>query len=118
MCLGSCASGAAVIYLTVQRTFPRILEANWGTEGTLCILPLASTFSVNQRVCRSPNRVMAHTRIYFADEAGNATDYVLTLVPADRRATLIADREKGSGNAVYRLELRLQGKDETVFFDV
>jgi protocatechuate 3,4-dioxygenase alpha subunit len=41
---------------------------------------------------------------------------VLALVPADRRATLIAVRE--AGKAVYRLDLRLQGDGETVFFDV
>ena len=55
-----------------------------------------------------------YTRIYFEDEAGNAIDPVLALVPADRRATLIA-RQEGS---VYKLDLRLQGGDETVFFDV
>src|SRR6266496_3603579 len=33
------------------------------------------------------------TRIYFADEAANDTDPILTLVPPDRRATLIARRE-------------------------
>lgn len=59
-----------------------------------------------------------YTRIYFADEAANAGDPVLTLVPADRRATLVATREDGKGNAVYRLDLRLQGDGETVFFDV
>jgi protocatechuate 3,4-dioxygenase alpha subunit len=59
-----------------------------------------------------------YTRIYFADEAGNSSDPVLALVPADRRATLIAVREAGNGNAVYRLDLRLQGDGETVFFDV
>jgi protocatechuate 3,4-dioxygenase alpha subunit len=57
-----------------------------------------------------------YTRIYFSDEAGNAADPVLALVPADRRATLIAVRE--AGKAVYRLDLRLQGDGETVFFDV
>jgi protocatechuate 3,4-dioxygenase alpha subunit len=59
-----------------------------------------------------------YTRIYFADEAGNGSDPVLALVPADRRATLIAAREAGNGNAVYRLDLHLQGDNETVFFDV
>jgi protocatechuate 3,4-dioxygenase, alpha subunit len=59
-----------------------------------------------------------YTRIYFAGEAANAGDPVLALVPADRRATLIATREAGDGNAVYRLDLRLQGENETVFFDV
>lgn len=57
-----------------------------------------------------------YTRIYFSDEAGNAADPVLGLVPADRRATLIAEREPGK--PVYRLDLRLQGDNETVFFDV
>ncbi|MDA9464296.1 protocatechuate 3,4-dioxygenase [Bradyrhizobium sp. CCBAU 53415] len=57
-----------------------------------------------------------YTRIYFSDETGNAADPVLALVPADRRATLTAARE--AGKAVYRLDLRLQGDDETVFFDV
>jgi hypothetical protein len=54
-----------------------------------------------------------YTRIYFGDEASNAGDPVLALVPADRRATLIAQRMPG--NAVYQLDLRLQGDGETVF---
>jgi protocatechuate 3,4-dioxygenase alpha subunit len=57
-----------------------------------------------------------YTRIYFDDEAGNAGDPVLALVPADRRATLIARRKAGS--AVYTLDVHLQGDNETVFFDV
>jgi protocatechuate 3,4-dioxygenase, alpha subunit len=57
-----------------------------------------------------------YTRIYFGGEAANDSDPVLAQVPADRRATLIATRD-GAG-AVYRLDLRLQGDDETVFFDV
>ena len=57
------------------------------------------------------------TRIYFEDEAANADDPILALVPAERRATLIARREPGSGEPVYRLDVRLQGEDETVFFE-
>jgi len=59
-----------------------------------------------------------YTRIYFDGEAANSSDPVLALVPADRRATLIAERAPGNGNAVYKLDLRLQGEGETVFFDV
>ena len=59
-----------------------------------------------------------YTRIYFGDEKGNAGDPVLALVPPDRRATLIAEREAGNGNAIYKLDLHLQGEGETVFFDV
>src|SRR4030088_106338 len=59
-----------------------------------------------------------YTRIYFAGESANAADPVLALVPADRRPTLIARREPGNGGAVYRFDIRLQGADETVFFDI
>lgn len=58
-----------------------------------------------------------YTRIYFEDEAGNASDPVLALVPEDRRATLIAKRKAGAGH-VYTLDIHLQGDNETVFFDV
>jgi protocatechuate 3,4-dioxygenase alpha subunit len=56
------------------------------------------------------------TRIYFADEASNAEDPILKLVPEDRRDTLIAKRDPSS--ALYRIEFRIQGDRETVFFDV
>src|SRR3954467_6883037 len=59
-----------------------------------------------------------YTRIYFDGEAANAADPVLALVPPERRGTLIAAREKGGGGAVYRFDIRLQGENETVFFDV
>jgi protocatechuate 3,4-dioxygenase alpha subunit len=57
------------------------------------------------------------TRLYFDDESANADDPILALVPAERRATLVATRETGSGEPVYRLDIRLQGEDETVFFE-
>ena len=53
------------------------------------------------------------TRMYFPDEPANAGDPVLKLVPARRRATLVA---KKSGD-VLEWNLALQGRDETVFFD-
>ena len=59
--------------------------------------------------------VHLRTRVYFADEAAaNGNDTVLGLVPAGRRASLLAVRE-GSG---YRHDIHLQGALETVFFDV
>ncbi len=56
------------------------------------------------------------TRAYFAGEALNETDPLLSSIddPA-RRATLIA-RPEAPG--VWRLDLRLQGDGETVFLDV
>jgi protocatechuate 3,4-dioxygenase, alpha subunit len=59
-----------------------------------------------------------YTRLYFDGEAANANDPVLALVPADRRATLIATRKPGAGSTVYTLDIHLQGDNETVFFDV
>lgn len=61
-----------------------------------------------------------YTRLYFEDEAeANAADPVLASVPAERRHTLIAKRQgQGNGGDVYRFDIRLQGPDETVFFDV
>ena len=59
-----------------------------------------------------------YTRIYFDGEAANSADSVLALVPADRRATLIATRKPGNGGGVYGFDVRLQGDDETVFFDI
>ena len=61
-----------------------------------------------------------HTRIYFDDEGtANAADPVLNLVEWEvRRKTLIANREQRGGKTVYTFDVRLQGADETVFFDV
>lgn len=56
------------------------------------------------------------TRIYFADEPLNDADPVLRLVPAERRATLIAAPEGEDG--VLRFDVRLQGPGETVFFEI
>ncbi|MCX7644771.1 MAG: protocatechuate 3,4-dioxygenase subunit alpha [Rhodobacteraceae bacterium] len=61
-----------------------------------------------------------NTRMYFGDEAeANAKDPVLNLIEWERRrATLIAPRTLRDGIPVYRFEIRLQGEDETVFFDI
>lgn len=58
------------------------------------------------------------TRIYFSDEPeANHHDLVLRSVPDERRHTLIARLVPGSEPARYELDIRLQGEDETVFFD-
>jgi len=59
-----------------------------------------------------------YTRLYFSDEPANATDQILTLVPADRRGTLIAHKDPGLDVPVYRFDIRVQGDNETVFFDI
>ena len=61
-----------------------------------------------------------HTRMYFGDEEeANAKDPVLRLIEwENRRGTLIAKRSERDGTPVYRFDIRLQGHDETVFFDL
>ena len=62
-----------------------------------------------------------YTRVYFGDEdVANASDPVLQSVPESRRPTLIARRVEGDDSSVptYCFDIRYQGDDETVFFDV
>jgi protocatechuate 3,4-dioxygenase, alpha subunit len=54
------------------------------------------------------------TRIYFDDEPANASDPILALVPAEARPTLVARR---AGEGAYVFDIRLQGTNETVFFE-
>jgi protocatechuate 3,4-dioxygenase, alpha subunit len=60
------------------------------------------------------------TRLYFADDPANVDDPVLQLVPAERRATLLAQRAASDqdGAMVYRFDIVLQGAGETVFFNL
>jgi len=55
------------------------------------------------------------TRLYFADDPDTATDPVLTLVPQDRRHTLLA---QPTAAGEYSFDVIVQGENETVFFDI
>ncbi len=56
------------------------------------------------------------TRLYFQDEPLNETDPVLSLVEDDgRRRTLLASK---ATDGSWRLDIRLQGADETVFMEI
>jgi len=59
-----------------------------------------------------------YTRLYFSDEAANIADPILALVPEDRRGTLIAHKQPGGNVPVYRFDIRVQGENETVFFEI
>jgi protocatechuate 3,4-dioxygenase, alpha subunit len=52
---------------------------------------------------------LVYTRLYFSDEPANASDPILTMVPEDRRGTLIAHKLAG-GQPVYRFEIRMGAK--------
>ena len=63
--------------------------------------------------------VHAFTRIYFDDEKMNDSDPVLKSIKNKaRRRTLIAARDAKDGKTVYRFDIRLQGENETIFFDM
>lgn len=57
------------------------------------------------------------SRIYFPGDKNNAQDPVLALVPAERRDTLIAKPVAGKPGTL-EWNIVLQGRDETVFFDL
>jgi protocatechuate 3,4-dioxygenase alpha subunit len=55
------------------------------------------------------------TRLYFPDEPSNESDPILSRVPSDRRATLVA--RHGKTSRTFEWDVVLQGDDETVFFE-
>lgn len=60
-----------------------------------------------------------YTRIYFSDEEeANRQDPVLSRVDTDRRETLLAVRNDASNGVEYVFDIYMQGKQETVFFDL
>lgn len=61
--------------------------------------------------------VHAITRIYFDDEPANGDDPVLQSIEKDRRQTLIATLQESDDQPTYRFDIRMQGDDETVFFN-
>ena len=60
-----------------------------------------------------------YTRIYFADDARNAADPLLSSIEdAAVRSTLLA-RPAGAGNPpVWHFDIVLQGDNETAFLDI
>jgi protocatechuate 3,4-dioxygenase alpha subunit len=58
-----------------------------------------------------------HTRIYFAGDPSLASDPVFALVPESRRQTLLACPDP-QAQGRWMFHLRLQGPQETVFFDI
>lgn len=62
-----------------------------------------------------------HTRVYFDDEAeANTDDPTLNIVEWERRRPTLIAKKTGEKDGVitYRFDVRVQGDDETVFFDI
>lgn len=82
-------------------------------------------------VCLFARGLLRHicTRIYFTGDSGLSTDPLLALVPPDRRETLMATRSVNDHSEpripspesrvpTWIFTIRLQGANETVFFDL
>lgn len=69
-------------------------------------------------VCLFARGLLRHlyTRIYFAGDPALDADPVLALVPQDRRRTLLATADDTHPGR-WRFHIRLQGPEETAFFD-
>lgn len=74
---------------------------------------------VNLAVFARGINIQLNTRLYFEDEAeANANCPIFNAIESpNRRKTLLARREEINGRVRYRLDIRLQGEGETVFFD-
>ncbi len=72
---------------------------------------------INLRVFARGMLIHAISRIYFSDETTNKSDAVLNSVPAERRDTLVAKLDPAELIPTYRLDLNMQGENETVFFN-
>lgn len=59
------------------------------------------------------------TRVYFAGEGLNATDPVLSSIddPGRQKTLIAAPSGKADGVTIWRFDIALQGRSETVFFD-
>jgi protocatechuate 3,4-dioxygenase alpha subunit len=73
--------------------------------------------AVHINVCVFARGLLRHlyTRIYFEGDATLDRDSLLSAVPEARRPTLLARR---SADRNWEFIIRLQGPDETVFFDI
>jgi protocatechuate 3,4-dioxygenase alpha subunit len=58
-----------------------------------------------------------YTRIYFKGDPALAADPILTLVPEERRSTLLAEPSP-SNPGLWEFVIRMQGNGETLFFDL
>jgi hypothetical protein len=86
---------------------PRSSPAGAGAEGR------DGAASGRHRVHAGPLKQLL-TRIYFPDDPGNAGDVILLLVPAERRATLVAKPRAAGEGDVMESHPRVR---RDVFFD-
>jgi protocatechuate 3,4-dioxygenase alpha subunit len=78
---------------------------------------VGSTEAPHVNVCVFARGLLRHlyTRIYFEGEAVLVDDPLLSVVPEDRRPTLLA---RLASDRSWEFTIKLQGLNETVFFDI
>jgi len=114
---------------------PQRLDPGWIGFGRLasagdgsCVLETIKPGRVAHGAPEAPHLAVAvfargmlkplYTRVYFAGDAANREDPVLQLVPSERRETLMARPDPTRPQGYWKFDLRLQGDQETVFFDL
>jgi protocatechuate 3,4-dioxygenase, alpha subunit len=113
---------------------PKALDAGWigfgrlatGGDGS-CVLETIKPGRVAHNTLQAPHLMVAvfargmlkqlYTQVYFAGDASNDKDPILQLIPPERRDTLMA-RPDPVRPGYWQFEVRLQGDQETVFFEV
>ena len=100
--------------------FGRLGTNNDGWCRFETVRPAASagaTEAPHINVCVFARGLLRHlyTRIYFEGDAALDQDPLLSVVPEARRPTLLARRP---ADRTWEFVVRLQGADETVFFDI
>lgn len=113
---------------------PKALDPGWLGFGRIatdsngvCTLETIKPGRVGHTTLQAPHLLIAvyargmlkqlYTRVYFAGDAANESDPILALVPPERRSTLLVQPDS-TRSGHWHFELRLQGDQETVFFDV
>ena len=94
------------------------------TDGDCCFetirpgAPAGTAGAAHVTVCLFMRGLLRHlyTRLYFEDDPALDRDPILSVVPAERRSTLLARR--AADGATWDFVVRLQGPGETVFFDL
>lgn len=96
-------------------------------EDGRCTLETIRPGCVRHNMVQAPHLTVAvfargmlkqlYTRVYFAGDGANEGDPILSLVPAERRDTLMAKPDSAHPGH-WHFDVWLQGELETVFFEV
>ena len=101
--------------------FGRLATNNDGTCMFETIRPgRVAGQAAHLNVCVFARGLLRHlyTRVYFAGDPDLDHDPLLSIVPGDRRATLLATPAASGASGSWMWDVRLQGDHETVFFDL